>query len=95
LLPPSGTPQKNLLLKRVLKMTDRELRSHYLGRLYAGELSEFPYIASSGEAARLFVAKAANALAVVRAGGAEPSVRTLAIDGRRPGDAGYLLARAE
>jgi hypothetical protein len=95
LLPPAGTPQKEVLLRRLLRMKDQDLRRHYLAKLYAGEISSFPRVASSAEAAKRFVARAPNALAIVDAAVADGTVKVLAVDGRRPGEAGYPLGAGE
>jgi len=92
ILPQSGSPEKDVLLKRVLKMTEEQLRRHYLGKLYGGEIAAFPTVARSGAEARRTVSLAPSAIAVVDAGGLGPSVKVLRVQGRRPGDAGYLLA---
>lgn len=92
ILPQSGSPEKDVLLKRVLKMTEEQLRRHYLAKLYGGEIAAFPSVARSGTSALRTVSLAPNAIAVVDAGGLDPSVKVLRIQGRRPGDAGYLLA---
>ena len=92
ILPQSGSPEKDVLLKKVLKMTEEQLRRHYLGKLYGGEIAAFPSVARSGTGALRTVSLAPNAIAVVDAGGLDPSVKVLRVQGRRPGDAGYLLA---
>jgi hypothetical protein len=92
LLPESGTPEKDLLLRRALQMNEDKLRRHYLGKLYGGEIPAFPGTAASGAAARRVVAHAPNALAVVDSSAVDSTVKVLRIDGLRPGDAGYLLA---
>ena len=50
LLPESGTPEKDLLLRRGLQMNEDQLRRHYLGKLYGGEIPAFPGTAASGAA---------------------------------------------
>ena len=92
ILPQRGSPEKDVLLKRVLKMTEEQLRRHYLGKLYGGEIAAFPTVASSGAESLRTVSLAPNAIALVAAGGLDPSVKVLRVQGRRPGDAGYLLA---
>ncbi len=94
ILPQSGSPEKDVLLKSVLKMTEGQLRRHYLGKLYGGEIAAFPTVARSGAEALRTVSLAPSAIAVVDAGGLDPSVKVLRVQGRRPGDAGYLLASA-
>jgi ABC-type phosphate transport system substrate-binding protein len=92
ILPASGTPEKGLLLGQALRMNEDALRRHYLGKLYGGEIPAFPGTAPSGDAARKVVSHAPNALAVVDSAAIDPTVKVLRIGGRRPGDAGYLLA---
>ena len=91
LLPGSGTVEKELLLRRALRMTEDRLHRVYLGKLYGGEIFEFPRAVAAGGEARRIVARAPNALAVVDAGAVDASVKVLRIDGRGPGEAGYLL----
>jgi hypothetical protein len=92
LLPESGSPEKDLLLQRALRMSEEQLRRHYLGKLYGGEIPAFPRVFSFGVEALRIVSRAKNALAVVDAGVVDRSVKLVRIGGRRPGDADYLLA---
>lgn len=92
LLPESGTPEKDLLLLRGLRMNEDQLRRHYLAKLYGGEIPAFPGTSASGAAARRLVAHAPNALAVVDSSSVDATVKLVRIDGRRPGEPGYLLA---
>jgi hypothetical protein len=92
LLPETGTAEKNLLLRRALKMNDEQLRRLYLSKLYGGDIPAFPRTVTSASRSRLLLARAVNALGFVDASAVDGSLKVLAIDGRRPGDAGYLLA---
>jgi hypothetical protein len=87
----SGTPEKELVLKKLYRMKDAELKQHYLGKLYRGEIASFPRIAHSNAAARRLVSQAPNAISFVSAQSADSSVRVLRIDGKRPGEPGYVL----
>jgi hypothetical protein len=91
-LPESGTAEKDLLLRSALHLTEDQLHRIYLGKLYGGEIPEFPQVVATGALARRIVARAPNALAVVDAATVDASVKVLRIDGRGPGEAGYLLA---
>lgn len=91
LLPGSGTDEKELLLRKGLRMSEDQLRRHYLTKLYGGEIPAFPGASSSAAAARRVVAHAPNAIAVVEGGTTDPTVKVLRIEGVRPGEAGYLL----
>jgi len=90
-LPQTGTLEKDVLLRRVLRMTEDQLRRHYLGKLYAGDIAAFPRVARSGAEALGIVSRAPNAIAVVNAGSLPSNVKVLRVQGRRPGDAGYPL----
>ena len=92
LLPETGTVEKELLLERALRMTEDQLHRYYLGKLYGGEIPEFPRVVATGAAARRIVARAPDALAIVDARSVDASVKVLRIDGRGPGEAGYPLA---
>lgn len=92
LLPETGSPEKEVLLRRGLKMTEDQLRRHYLGKLYSGEIPAFPRVSASGAEARRIVSRASTALAVVALAETDATVKVLRIAGRRPGDPDYLLA---
>lgn len=92
ILQASGTPEKDVVLKRVYRMTDAELKEFWLGKLYRGEIASFPRIAHSNAEARRIVSQAPNAIGFVDAAALDPGVKALRINGRRPGEPGYLLA---
>jgi hypothetical protein len=92
ILPQSGSPEKDVLLRKVLNMTEEQLRRHYLGKLYGGEIAAFPSVAPSGAAALRTVSLAESSIALVDADGLDPGVKVLRVQGLRPGDPGYLLA---
>jgi len=94
LLPESGTAEKALMLRRALRMTEDQLHRLYLGKLYGGEIPEFPRALPSGASARRIVARAPNAVALVDASAVDGTVKVLRIDGRRPGEAAYPLSSA-
>lgn len=92
----SGTPEKDLVLKKLYRMKDAELKQHYLGKLYRGEISSFPRIAHSNAAARRLVSQAQNAISFIDAAAADATVKVLRIDGKKPGEQGYVFgARPE
>ncbi len=87
----SGTVEKELVLKKLYRMKDAELKQHYLGKLYRGEIASFPRIAHSNSAARRLVSQAPNAISFIDAASADATVRVLRVDGKRPGEPGYVL----
>lgn len=87
----AGSTEREVMLKRVYRMTDGELKQFWLGKLYRGEIAAFPRVAASGGAARRIVAQAPNALAFIDSSAADDTVKVLRIGGRLPGDPGYRL----
>jgi ABC-type phosphate transport system substrate-binding protein len=87
----SGTTEKELVLKKLYRMKDAELKQHYLGKLYRGEIASFPRIAHSNSAARRLVSQAPNAISFIDAASADATVRVLRIDGKKPGEPGYVF----
>jgi hypothetical protein len=90
----AGSPERALMLRRVYRMTDVELKQFWLAKLYRGEIAAFPRVVASSAAAKRLVAQAPNALAFIDAAAVDDTVKVLRIDGRRPGDPEYRLATA-
>lgn len=87
----AGSPEREVMLRRVYRMTDLELKQFWLGKLYRGEIAAVPRVAAPA-AARRIVAQAPNALAFMDAAAVDNTVKVLRIDGLRPGQPGYRLA---
>jgi len=90
----SGSPSREIVLRRVLRMNDLELKQFWLGKLYRGEIASFPRVVHSDAAVRRLVGLAAQALGLLEASAVDNTVRVLRVDGKLPGQAGYLLAEA-
>lgn len=88
----AGSPEKELVLKKVFKMDQEELKKFWLTRIFRGEIPSFPKTLSSNAAVRRFVGQVAVAIGFIDASAADETVKVLRIDGRIPGDKGYLLA---
>ena len=90
----SGSPARELVLRRLLRMNDLELKQFWLAKLYRGEISSFPRVLDSDVAVKRLVAVAPQAIGFVDAAAVDATVKVLRIDGKLPGQAGYLLAGA-
>lgn len=88
----SGSPAREVVLRRVLRMDDLELKQFWLGKLYRGEIPSFPRVAPSDAAVRRLVGLAPQALGFLDASAVDGTVKVLRIDGKLPGQAGYFLA---
>jgi hypothetical protein len=90
----SGSPARELVLRRLLRMNDLELKQFWLAKLYRGEIASFPRVLDSDVAVRRLVAVAPQAFGFLDASAVDATVKVLRIDGKLPGQAGYLLAGA-
>jgi phosphate transport system substrate-binding protein len=88
----AGSPERKIVLRRVYRMTDVELKQFWLGKLYRGEIAAFPRVVASSAAAKRIVARAPNALAFIDAAAVDGTVKAVRIEGRRPGEPGYHLS---
>jgi ABC-type phosphate transport system substrate-binding protein len=88
----SGAKEKEIILKKVYKMDEDELKKFWLGKVYRGEIPAFPKTLGSNEAVKRFVSKVPNAVGFVDAAFVDDSVKVLRIDGRGPGESGYPLS---
>jgi ABC-type phosphate transport system substrate-binding protein len=88
----TGSVEKNILLKKIYKMTDEDLKKFWLGKLFRGEISAFPKTLGSGEAVKRFVSQVPNAIGFVEVSALDSSVKTISLDGKAPGERGYPLS---
>jgi phosphate transport system substrate-binding protein len=93
-LPESGSPEKDILLRRAYRLSDLGAKQLWLGKLYRAEITAFPRVAPSNGAARRIVASASGAIAFIDAAAVDASVKMLRVDGKKPGEPGYLLSPA-
>lgn len=92
ILQESGSAEKEVLLKKVYRMSDQDLKKYWLGKMFRGEISSFPKTLSSSEAIKRFISQVPNAIGVIDPVAADADVKILKVDGKRPGDEGYVLA---
>lgn len=88
----SGSPARDVVLRRVFRMNDLELKQFWLSKLYRGEIAAFPRVAPTDAAVKRLVGLAPQALGFLDGSAVDGTVKVLRIDGRLPGQAGYLLA---
>ena len=90
----AGTQEKQMVLERIYKMEDQDLKKFWLGKLYRGEIASFPQTLSSNEAIKRFVRQAPNAIGFIDAASVDDRVKVLRIDGKLPGEGGYALGES-
>ena len=94
-LRPSSSPEMQILLAKVYRMSANELRKYWVGKVFRGEIPAKPAVVPNAAAAGTRVHKVPGALTVVLADQTPEGVRVLTIDGKKPGDPGYPLVGAQ
>jgi len=92
LLPPRGTPERQVLLEKIYQQrSDVQVQHYWINRLFGDEVQAGPKITGSNEMSASLVREIPGAIALVPADRIPPGVKVLRIDGKKPGQAGYPL----
>lgn len=92
LLPPRGTPERQVLLKQIYQQrSEVEVQHYWINRLFGDEVQAGPKITGSNEMSASLVREIPGAIALVPANRIPQGVKVLRIDGKKPGQAGYPL----
>lgn len=92
ILQEAGSSEKKIVLQRIYKMSDEDLKKYWLGKMFRGEIASFPKTLGSSEAVKRFISQVPNAIGFIDSSAADSSVKVLSIDGKAPGEKGYLLS---
>ena len=87
----AGALEKQIILKKVFKMNAQQLKKFWLAKIFRAEISSFPKTLGSNESVIRFVREVPYAVGFINASSLDKSIKVLAIDGKRPGQVGYLL----
>lgn len=87
----SGGPQKQIVLEKVYRMSEPDLKRFWINQMFLGEASSFPKTLNSDEAVKRFVRSVPNAVGFIDAGAGDDTVKVLKIDGKTAGDPLYPL----
>ena len=85
-----GAPERDAILRSLYGLDEIEYRRSFLRAVVSGE-TEAPKTLVSNNGVLRFVYNVPGAIGYVRARDVDASVKTLRIDGRLPGEPGYLL----
>jgi len=91
-LPPSGAPERKLLLEKIYKMSNAELQKFWVNKVFSGEIPSSPSVARTPEAAGDLVRQNEGGIAIVPAAKVPRGVKVLQVDGKSPVDKDYPLA---
>jgi ABC-type phosphate transport system substrate-binding protein len=90
----SASDKETVVQERIYHMGAEELKRYWLGKVFRGELTATPRAFSSDASVKTYVAANPQAIGYIDSVLLDDTVKALAIDGKRPGEPGYPLARA-
>jgi hypothetical protein len=83
--------ERDVVLKNICEMTEAQFRQHWIGKVFRADTAVAPKIVYSSEMAVDLVNRMAGAIAFIDASQVARGMRVVKIDGRLPGDKGYIL----
>jgi ABC-type phosphate transport system substrate-binding protein len=86
-----GTPEREAILQTLYGVDEDQYRRGFLQAVFTGEAIGAPRVLASPNGVLRFVFNVPGAIGYVRASEVDASVKTLRVDGRLPGEAGYRL----
>lgn len=87
----SGSREKKILMKKIYKMNDEELKKLWLSKLFKGEIPSPPKIVHSDQSMKLFVERVPTAIGFIDSDLTDDTVKILRVDGKHPGEESYVF----
>jgi len=84
--------ERRLVLDRLYGMNEAEFREYWIGKMFRAEVASGPKLVYSADMARDLVTVIPGAITFVPAGQVSSETKVVRIDGKLPGDPGYLLS---
>lgn len=86
-----GTRLRELVLQRVYQMNEVQFKRYWIAKVFRAEISAGPKIVSDAETARRLAAAIPGTITFLPASQVTPQVKVLRINGKLPGETGYIL----
>lgn len=97
LVRPPEVIEQELLLHRIIRMSDIDYSQHWLGQVFRGQAAAPPRTIESATAMKKAVAEDPDAVGLLQLSDLEPAdlrgLRVLMIDGKAPGHQAYVLKK--
>jgi hypothetical protein len=91
ILPEPGTWERAQVLTIVLKVNDAEFTKEWMERIFRGEATDLPPSLTSTASAERYLISTPGGITFMRAKGSLGQLKVLRLDGKLPGDSGYVL----
>jgi ABC-type phosphate transport system substrate-binding protein len=86
-----GARERDVVLKTIYQMSEAQFKQYWIAKVFRAEASSGPRIVYSTEMAAELAAAIPGAVAFVEASQVPKGLKVLKIDGRLPGEPGYVL----
>lgn len=86
-----GTRERDVLLARVLRISESEYKAHWIKQIYSGESQHEPLVLVSNGMQLEAVRAEKGGIALISAKDLHPGVKVLKVDGHLPGSPEYPL----
>ena len=89
----SASAKEAVILDRVYHMKAEDLKPFWLAKIFKGELTAAPRTFASDASVKQYVGANLHAVGYIDSALLDGTVKALVIEGKRPGEPGYPLAR--
>ncbi|CAN5579067.1 hypothetical protein BH24GEM3_BH24GEM3_18120 [soil metagenome] len=83
--------EREFVLNRIYRMNEAQFRQYWIAKMFRAEVASGPKIVVSSDMTRELVSAIPGAIGFMPAADVGRDVKVLRIDGKLPGDSGYLL----
>ena len=83
--------EREVVLKKIFEMNEAQFKQYWVAKIFRAEATSAPKFVMSNTAANQLVSAVPGAIAFIDAKDVKPGVKVVAVDGRKPGEAGYPL----
>ena len=83
--------ERDVVLKNLCQMTEAQFRQHWIGKVFRADTALAPKIVYSTDMATDMVGRFPGAIAFIEASQVGKGLKVVKIDGRLPGEKGYIL----
>lgn len=87
----SGSWEKEIILKKIYQMSDVALQKFWLGKIFRGEVSDFPLVFSSASMIKRLIKENPGAIGFIDLSSIDGEIKVIRIEGKLPQDEGYPL----
>jgi hypothetical protein len=91
ILPEPGSWERDQVLTIVLKANDTEFTKEWMEKVFRGEATDLPPSLTSAASAERYLISTPGGITFMRAKGSPGPLKVLRLDGKLPGDSGYVL----